>query len=68
MDGPDRAPADKHFSRSPETFTLSAEVQRALVENFFPPISSSTVPGNPGRIRVLREDIYRSVMDEDVAQ
>jgi hypothetical protein len=30
-------------SRSSETFKLSTEVQRALVENFLPPISSSTV-------------------------
>ena len=31
-------------------YTLTKEVQRVLIEDFFPPISSSTVPGNPGRL------------------
>ena len=33
-----------------KAYTLTKEVQRILIEDFFPPISSSTVPGNPGRL------------------
>ena len=33
-----------------KAFTLTEEVQRVLIDDFFPPISSSTVPGNPGRL------------------
>jgi hypothetical protein len=33
-----------------KSYTLTEEVQRVLIEDFFPPISSSTVPGNPGRL------------------
>ena len=33
-------------------YTLSDEIQRVLIEDFYPPISSSTVPGNPGRLYV----------------
>ena len=50
---------DRSF-RKEEAFTLSSEVQRALVENFLPPISSSTMPGNPGRIIVSAADILNS--------
>jgi hypothetical protein len=35
-----------------EAYKLSTEVQRCLIEDFYPPISSSTVPGNPGRLYV----------------
>ena len=33
-----------------DAYRLSAEIQEMLIENFFPPIASSTVPGNPGRL------------------
>jgi len=33
-------------------YKLSTEVQRCLIEDFYPPISSSTVPGNPGRLYI----------------
>jgi pentatricopeptide repeat protein len=35
-----------------EAFVLSTQIQDVLVENFFPPIDSSTVPGNAGRLLV----------------
>ena len=41
--GRENALSGERNSRKEETFTLSSEVQRALVENFLPPISSSTV-------------------------
>jgi hypothetical protein len=37
---------------SSSTFVLSDEIQRVLIEDFLPPIPSSTVPGNPGRLRI----------------
>ena len=36
-----------------ESYRLSDEIQRVLIEDFFPPISSSTVPGNPGRLYIV---------------
>jgi len=39
-------------SASSNSYRISAEIQNVLIENFFPPISSSTVPGNPGRLLV----------------
>ena len=39
-------------SGSGSTFVLSDEIQRVLIEDFLPPIPSSTVPGNPGRLRI----------------
>ena len=35
-----------------KSYTLTTEVQRILIEDFYPPISSSTVPGNPGRLYI----------------
>lgn len=40
-------------------FRLSDEVQNILIEEFFPPIPSSTEPGNPGRILIRLADIHR---------
>lgn len=37
-------------------YRLSNEVQNVLIEDFYPPISSSTVPGNPGRLIVKLSD------------
>jgi hypothetical protein len=34
-------------------YTLTEEVSSILIEDFFPPISSSTVPGNPGRLLII---------------
>ena len=36
-------------------YVLVKQVQDILVECFYPPISSSTIPGNPGRITVILE-------------
>lgn len=33
-------------------YSLMREVQEVLIEEFYPPISSSTVPNNPGRLLV----------------
>jgi len=33
-------------------YSLMREVQEVLIEDFYPPISSSTVPNNPGRLLV----------------
>lgn len=35
-----------------EAFVLSAEIQNVLIESFYPPVSSFTVPGNAGRLLV----------------
>ena len=35
-----------------KAYTLTEEVQRVLIEDFYPPISSSTVPGNSGRLYI----------------
>ena len=43
-------PSDPNPNPNPRAYTLTEEVQRVLIEDFFPPISSSTVPGNPGRL------------------
>lgn len=39
------------------TFVLVDEIQRLLIENYLPPIASTTVPGNPGRLRIWVRDI-----------
>lgn len=39
-------------STTSKAYTLTEEVQRVLIEDFYPPISSSTVPGNPGRLYI----------------
>ena len=31
-------------------YRLIDEIQRLLIDDFYPPISSSTAPGNPGRL------------------
>ena len=41
---------DVSESTNSKSYTLTEEVQRVLIEDFFPPISSSTVPGNAGRL------------------
>ena len=41
---------DVSDSTTSKSYTLTEEVQRVLIEDFFPPISSSTVPGNAGRL------------------
>lgn len=41
-----------------EEYVLSNVVQEVLVEDFYPPISSSTVPGNPGRLQVKLCDLF----------
>ena len=35
------------------TYRLMTEIQDVLIEDFYPPMSSSTVPGNPGRLYVI---------------
>ena len=35
------------------TYRLMTEIQDVLIEDFFPPLDSSTVPGNPGRLYVI---------------
>ena len=37
-------------------YIISSEIQKDLIENFYPPISSFTVPDNPGRLLVLFND------------
>lgn len=39
------------------TFVLVDEIQRLLIDDYLPPIPSSTVPGNPGRLRIWVKDI-----------
>ena len=39
-------------SSTSKAYTLTEEVQRVLIEDFYPPISSSTVPGNSGRLYI----------------
>ena len=41
---------DEDVDTTLKSYTLTEEVQRVLIEDFYPPISSSTVPGNPGRL------------------
>jgi hypothetical protein len=36
---------------------LRPEIQRMLVEEFYPPLSTTSVPGNMGALRVASEDI-----------
>lgn len=36
-----------------KAYTLTEEVSSVLIEDFYPPISSSTVPGNPGRLLII---------------
>lgn len=43
--------------RPSSPFALLNEVQEVLIESFYPPISSSTVPGNPGAIAIDLQDI-----------
>ena len=40
-----------------ETFRLCNEIQRILVDDFLPPISSTTAPGNPGRLLIQLSDV-----------
>jgi hypothetical protein len=47
-------------------YTLTEEVSSILIEDFFPPISSSTVPGNPGRLLIiLSNDDDNSASDDE---
>jgi pentatricopeptide repeat protein len=34
-------------------YKLSNEIQRVLIEDFYPPIDSATIPDNPGRLRII---------------
>ncbi len=47
----DRSTSDEE-SAAREAFVLSSEIQNVLIENFYPPVSSFTVPGNAGRLLV----------------
>jgi hypothetical protein len=51
---------NKNNNNTALSFRLSSEIQSVLIEDFFPPISSSTVPGNPGRLYVNLIDILKS--------
>ena len=42
-------------------YRVSQEIQNMLVEDFFPPVSSSTYPGNTGRLLVNIEDIQSTM-------
>jgi len=42
----------RYESSGDDSFRLSAEIQRILVDDFYPPLSSFTAPGNPGRLMV----------------
>ena len=45
--------SDKHLSEKPDTsYLLMSELQDILIEDLYPPISSSTVPNNPGRLLI----------------
>ena len=41
-----------------ESYRLITEIQNILIEDFYPPISSSTVVDNPGRLYIILQDIY----------
>lgn len=43
-----------------QPFCLIEEVQNQLLEEFFPPIPSSTAPGNAGRVRINLRDLRDS--------
>lgn len=34
-------------------YKISNEIQRVLIEDFYPPIDSGTIPDNPGRLRII---------------
>lgn len=44
-------------SRSPMSPVVRPEIQRMLTEEFFPPLSSSSLPGNIGAIQVPADDV-----------
>lgn len=46
-----------------KAYRISAEIQEVLIENFFPPIASSTVPGNPGRLYLKIPTKFAPTMD-----
>ena len=50
IDSMDSSDSDDIPNTTSKAYTLTKEVQRVLIEDFFPPISSSTIPGNPGRL------------------
>ena len=47
----DRSTTDEE-SAAREAFVISTEIQNVLIESFYPPVSSFTVPGNAGRLLV----------------
>lgn len=53
----EQLPGDRRLEVQSNTFRLSSEVQRVLVEDFYPPISSSTAPNNLGRIIIRLADV-----------
>jgi hypothetical protein len=46
-------------------YSLMREVQEVLIEDFYPPISSSTVPNNPGRLLVDLTSLHTWNDDDD---
>ena len=40
-----------------ESYRVSSEIQRILVDDFFPPISSVTAPGNTGRVLIRLSEL-----------
>ena len=44
--------SDRLENDSDSSYLLVKELQTVLIEDFYPPISSSTVPGNPGRLMI----------------
>lgn len=44
--------------RTRDAYILSGAVQEILTEDFYPPIASSTVPRNTGRLAVNFADIF----------
>ena len=43
---------------------LRPEVQRMLLEEFYPPLSTNSIPGNMGALRVASQDIKEWVMEQ----
>ena len=50
-------------SSDDDAYKLSNEIQRVLIEDFYPPISSGTIPNNPGRLRI---DLKKVNVDNDI--
>ena len=46
-------------NNSTDQYRISQEIQNILVEDFYPPVSSSTSPGNTGRLLIDLQDIRK---------